>query len=75
MPLIIGSTIRGFSSSSALWALEVNRSPYALVDGCWNKLVNVVSIVPHAGSVLGKQSLLLYTAKLFTTLVADLPSL
>ena len=79
MPLLTGSTIGGFSSSSVLWELEVqrvavsvltqflsNRSQYVVVDGC-SKLVNVVSGVPQ-GSVLCPQLFLLYTAKLFSIL-------
>ena len=63
-----------------------NRPQYAVVDGCRCKLVNVVSGVPN-GSVLGPQLLLLYSAKLFSsvenklygyaddsTLVAVMPS-
>ena len=69
------STIKGFSSSSVLWELEVqcclsrqflsNRSQCVVVDGCRTKLVNVVSEVPQ-GSVLGPTLFLLYTAELFS---------
>ena len=69
---LIGSTIWEFSISSALWVLEVlsclyltqflsNRSPQVMLDGCWSKLVNVVSGVPQ-GSILGLLLFLLFTS-------------
>ena len=59
---LIGSDIRAFCESSALWVLEVlclstvthflsNRSKHLVVDGCQSKLVNVASGV---GSVFGQ---------------------
>ena len=44
-----------------------NRSQQVMVDGCRNKLVNVVSGVPE-GSVLGPLLYLLFTSKLFSIL-------
>ena len=41
-----------------------NRSQHVMVDGCWSKLVNVVSGVPH-GSFLSPLLFLLYTSELF----------
>ena len=38
-----------------------------MVDGCWSKLVNVVSGVPR-GSVLDQLLFLLYTSELFSIL-------
>ena len=38
-----------------------------MVDGCWSKLVTVVSGVPHS-SVLGPLLVLLYTSELFSIL-------
>ena len=79
----------GFGGSvlSVLAQFLSNRSQYVMLDGCRNKLVNVVSGVPQ-GSVLGQQLFLLYTAELFSivenklygyandsTLVAVVPSL
>ena len=77
--LLIGSTIREFSISLALWVLGAlcclhvltqflfNRSQYVLVDGCRSKVVNVVSGVPQ-GSVLGPLLFLLCTSELFSIL-------
>ena len=63
--LLIGRTIREFSTSSVLWVLEVlcclysilthflsNRSQHVMVDGYRSILVNVVSGVQQ-GCVLG----------------------
>ena len=44
-----------------------NRSQHVLVDGCWSKLVDVASGVPH-GSVLGPLLILLYTSEIFSIL-------
>ena len=44
-----------------------NRSQHGMVDGCWSKLVNVVSGVPQR-SVLGLLLFLLYTSELFSIL-------
>ena len=65
MPLLAGSTMRWFTSST-LWELEVlcclcwltqflsNYSQYVVVDGCRSKLVNVVSRLRSAsGKCLG----------------------
>ena len=50
---------------SVLTQFLSNRPQYVVVDGCRNKLVNVVSGVPQ-GSVFGQQLFLLYTAELFS---------
>ena len=75
---LIGSTIREFCISSALWVLGgsvlsilteflSDRSQHVMVDGCRSKLVNVVSGVPQ-GTVLGPLLFLLYTSELFSIL-------
>ena len=55
----------GGSVPSVLTQFLSNQSQYVLVDGCRDKLVNVVSGVPQ-GSVLGLQLFLLYTAEFFS---------
>ena len=77
MPLLPGSTIRGFiffklcsgevenSVLSVLTQFISNRSQNVVVDGCRSKLVVVVSAVLQ-GSVLGLQLFPLYTSKLFS---------
>ena len=52
---------------SVLTQFLSNRSQHFMVDGCWSKLVNVVSGVPQ-GSVLGPLLFLLYTSELFSIL-------
>ena len=74
---LMRSTIRAFSISSAVRVLEVlcclychsfcQTDHHVLVDGCWSKLVNVVSRVPQ-GSVLDRLLFLLYTSELFSIL-------
>ena len=54
----------GGSVLSILTQFLSNRSQHVMVDGCWSKLVNVVSGVPRR-SVLGPLLFLLYTSKLF----------
>ena len=76
----------GGSVLSILTQFLSNRSQHVMVDGCWSKLVNVVSGVPQ-GSVLGPLLFILYTSGLFfilenklliyaddSTLMAVLPS-
>ena len=41
-----------------------NRSQHVMVDGCWSKLVNIVSGVPQDG-LMGPLLLILYTSKHF----------
>ena len=57
----------GGSVLSVMTQFLSNRSQYVVVDGCWSKLVNVVSGVRQE-SVLGPQLFLLYTAELFSIL-------
>ena len=45
-----------------------NRSQYVLVDGCWSKLVNVVSGMPP-DSVLGPELFFLYSGEFFLHIV------
>ena len=76
----------GCSVFSILTHFLSDRSQHVMVDGCWSKLVNVVSGVPQ-GIVLGTLLFLLYTSELFSilenkligyaddsTLIAVLPS-
>ena len=44
-----------------------NQSQHVIVDGCWSKLVKVVSGVPK-GSVSGPLLFLLYTSEHFSIL-------
>ena len=57
----------GGSVLSILTEFLSNRSHQVMVDGCRNKMVNVVSGVP-LGSVLGPLLFLMYTSKLFSIL-------
>ena len=57
----------GGSVLSVLMQFLSNRSQFVLVDGCRNKLVNIVSGVPQ-GSVLGLLLFLLYTLEFFSIL-------
>ena len=52
---------------SILTQFVSNRSQHVMVDGCRNKLVNIVSGVPQ-GSVSGPLLFLLYTSELFSIL-------
>ena len=56
----------GGSVLSILTQFLSNRSQHVMVDGCWSKLVDVVSGVPQ--SVLGPLLFLLYTTELFSIL-------
>ena len=68
---------QGIVYRHALWVLEVlcslfrqflsNRSQHVMVDGCWSKLVDVVSGVTQ-GSVFGPLLFLLFTSELFVIL-------
>ena len=57
----------GGSMLSVLTQFLSSRSQHVLVDGCWRKLVKVVSGVPQ-GSVLGQLLFLQYTSELFSIL-------
>ena len=57
----------GSSVLSILTQFLSNRSQHIMVDGCQNKLINVVSGVPQS-SVLGPLLLLMYTLELFSIL-------
>ena len=57
----------GGSVLSILTQFLSNRSQHVMVDGCWRKLVDVVSGVPQ-GSVLGLLLFLLYSSELFSIL-------
>ena len=52
---------------SILTQFLLNQSQHVKEDGCWSKLVNVVSGEPQ-GSVLGSLLFLLYTSELFSIL-------
>ena len=52
IPYMLCSVGIGGSVLSILTQFLSNRSQHVMVDGCWSKLVNVVSGVPQ-GSVLG----------------------
>ena len=54
----------GGSVMSILSQFLPNRSQHGVVDGCWSKLVDVVSGVQQ-GNVLGQLLLLLYTRAFF----------
>ena len=57
----------GGSVLSILTQFLSNRSQHVMVDGCWSRLFNIVSGVPHC-SVLGPLLFLLYTSDLFSIL-------
>ena len=61
-PVVIGGSVL-----SMLTQFVSNRSQHVMVDGCRNKLVNVVSGVPQ-GRVLGPLLYLLYTSEFFSIL-------
>ena len=54
----------GGSVLSILTQFLSNRSQRVMVDGCWSKLVNIMSGVPQ-GSVLGPLLFLLYASEIF----------
>ena len=75
---LIGSTIKAFpyelcsvviggSVLSILTQFLSKRSQHVMMDGCWGKLVNVVSGVPQ-GCALGPYFVLLCTSELFSIL-------
>ena len=64
----------GGSVSSILTQFLSNPPHHVIVDGCWSKLVNVLSGEPH-GSVLGPLLFLLYTSELLSILENKLISL
>ena len=57
----------GVSVLSILTQYLSNRSRHVIVDGCWSKLVNIVSRV-RQGSVLGPLLFLVHTSELFSIL-------
>ena len=57
----------GDSLLSFLTQFLSNPSQHVVVNGCWSKLVNVVSEVSQ-GSVLGPLFFLLYTSEFFSIL-------
>ena len=61
----------GGSVLSILTQFLSDRSQHVMVDGCRNKLINVVSGVLQ-GSVLGPLLFLLYTSELFSILENNL---
>ena len=57
----------GGSVWSMLTQFLLNQSQHIMVDGCWSKLVNVLSgVVP--GNILGPLLFLLYTSEIFSIL-------
>ena len=57
----------GRSVLSIMTQFLSNRSQHVMVDGCWSKLLDVVSGVPQ-GCVLGPLLFLLYTSEVFSIL-------
>ena len=64
IPYWLCSVGTGGSGLSILTQFLSMRSQHVMVDGCWNKHVDVVSGVPQ-GSVLGPLLFLLYTSEPF----------
>ena len=57
----------GYSVLSILTQVLSNQLQHVMVDGCWSKLVDVLSGLPQ-GSLLGPLLLLLYTSEIFSIL-------